>query len=346
MDRHNDSVTVTTDGYLPAALDRLYTAVAVLIDPVKEMHDDAIMSGPSLYEQLVGAITTAKCESLGRRAGRSMPPVWTDALDLMCPGESDYAKFVWGQRAWTVTTPTPPGWYPDPSGAPGTRYWDGKSWTITQPRYPVPALTPALRKRRVGPWIILIGVPMLFFGGCSALIFIGAAVGNHNAGKPSLSAPSTPTMPSVSVQAAPTLPSPTVATTTAAPTAGVGQEARDGKFAFTVTSVDRSKQAGDVNNPYMTVTAQGEFLNVHMTVANTGNHAQTFFATNQHLKIGNNTYDANGSAAMWTHAMSQDVNPGNSIQVVVSFDVPPGSGGGVLQLHDSMFSGGVKVALQ
>lgn len=26
--------------------------------------------------------------------------------------------------------PTPaPGWYPDPSGAPAQRYWDGHSWT-------------------------------------------------------------------------------------------------------------------------------------------------------------------------------------------------------------------------
>ena len=28
-----------------------------------------------------------------------------------------------------MTQPTPPGWYPDPSGAPGTRYWDGNQWT-------------------------------------------------------------------------------------------------------------------------------------------------------------------------------------------------------------------------
>jgi len=28
-----------------------------------------------------------------------------------------------------MTSPsTPPGWYPDPSGAPGQRYWDGYSW--------------------------------------------------------------------------------------------------------------------------------------------------------------------------------------------------------------------------
>ena len=37
----NVTVTTTTDGYLPAALDRLYAAVAGLIDPVKEVHDGA-----------------------------------------------------------------------------------------------------------------------------------------------------------------------------------------------------------------------------------------------------------------------------------------------------------------
>jgi len=24
----------------------------------------------------------------------------------------------------------PPGWYPDPSGAPGKRYFDGRDWTV------------------------------------------------------------------------------------------------------------------------------------------------------------------------------------------------------------------------
>ncbi len=29
-----------------------------------------------------------------------------------------------------TVSPTPPsGWYPDPSGAPGQRYWDGTAWT-------------------------------------------------------------------------------------------------------------------------------------------------------------------------------------------------------------------------
>jgi hypothetical protein len=186
---------------------------------------------------------------------------------------------------------------------------------------------------------------VLLFGGCGALVVIGAAAGNH-AARTSPSAHPAPSFPSLGVPAAPTLQSPPIPSTTSASPAGVGQEVRDGQFAFTVTSVDRSKQAGDLSNQFEIVNAQGEFLNVHMTVTNIGTHAQTFFATNQHLKIGNNTYDANGAAAMWTHSASEGVNPGNRIQVVVSFDVPPGSGGGEVELHDSLLSHGVKVNLQ
>jgi hypothetical protein len=55
----------------------------------------------------------------------------------------------------------------------------------------------------------------------------------------------------------------------------IGQEVRDGKFGFVVTSVNRSKIAGNPTNPYMTTKAQGEFLNVHLTVTNTGDKPQT-----------------------------------------------------------------------
>ena len=79
---HNGDVTVTTtDGYLPAALDRLYAAVAGLIDPLKEVHDGAVMAAPSLYQQLLGAIPTTMGHATVQTGRRSMPPVWTDALD-------------------------------------------------------------------------------------------------------------------------------------------------------------------------------------------------------------------------------------------------------------------------
>ena len=39
------------------------------------------------------------------------------------------------------------------------------------------------------------------------------------------------------------------------------------------------------------------------------------------------------------------INPGNSIQVQAAFDVPPGTQPAELELHDSMFSDGVKLQL-
>lgn len=31
------------------------------------------------------------------------------------------------------STPTEPGWYPDPKGVPKQRYWDGDAWHINVP---------------------------------------------------------------------------------------------------------------------------------------------------------------------------------------------------------------------
>jgi hypothetical protein len=113
---------------------------------------------------------------------------------------------------------------------------------------------------------------------------------------------------------------------------------------FVVTSVDQSKTAGNPDNEFETVTAQGQFINVHMTVSNTSSEPQTFFASNQKLTIGGNDYSANDSAALWTNSVNVSINPGNSIQAVASFDVPPGDG--VIALHDSVFFFGVKVSLE
>ncbi len=33
--------------------------------------------------------------------------------------------------AWVTGSPPPPGWYPDPSGQPATRWWDGHAWTAS-----------------------------------------------------------------------------------------------------------------------------------------------------------------------------------------------------------------------
>lgn len=233
-----------------------------------------------------------------------------------------------------MTTPPPPpstpaGWYPDPSGARGQRYWDGLRWTehrTDQPTMAPPgALAPALppaKKRKVWPWIV--GVVL-------ALFLIGAVSGHSSeSGTSSTSASHTPTTAKVS-----------------ASIAGVGQEARDGKFAFTVTGVETAKTTGDPSNPYEQATAQGEYVIVSMTVQNIGDRSQSFFAANQKLiDSAGRQYSADSRADMWiNNEIQSDINPGNHVQAKVAFDVPAGTQPSTIELHDSMFSGGVKVRL-
>lgn len=44
-------------------------------------------------------------------------------LRAVARGEIDYV------RPAVAPAVTPPGWYPDPSGTAGQRYWDGTAWT-------------------------------------------------------------------------------------------------------------------------------------------------------------------------------------------------------------------------
>ncbi|MDT5143028.1 MAG: hypothetical protein QOI79_2382 [Mycobacterium sp.] len=233
--------------------------------------------------------------------------------------------------AMTQPPPPAPGWYPDPSGA-GSRCWDGR--TNWGPAAPPPAVGGLPKKKQSLPkWVIVFAV-------IAVLMVIGEA-GSHSNNSSSTSISSS-TATSAAIAAAPP------ATNTAPPPlAGIGQEVRDGKFAFVATSVDQSKTAGDPSNRVETVTAQGEFVNVHLNVSNVGDQAQSFFASNQKLQIGDKQFSANDTAAMWIGSMTIEINPGNSIQALVSFDVAPGtSNDGVLTVHDSIFSGGAKISLQ
>jgi Domain of unknown function (DUF4352) len=141
--------------------------------------------------------------------------------------------------------------------------------------------------------------------------------------------------------------SPPVDAGSATPLARIGQEVRDGNFGFVVTSVDVSKTASDPSIQFEIVPKQGEFVNVHLTVRNVGDRPQSFFAYNQTLQIGANQFSSNNEATMWTQGMTAEINPGNSIPAVVSFDVPPGtSTDGVLTVHGSLVSGGARISLR
>jgi hypothetical protein len=127
---------------------------------------------------------------------------------------------------------------------------------------------------------------------------------------------------------------------------GLNQPARDGKFEFTVTKLECGiDQIGDT---LLNKKAQGQFCKVHVTVKNIGNEARTFDASNQYAyNAAGQKYDADGAAGLYLgddgKAFLEQINPGNSVNGIVVFDVPKDAKIAKVELHDSGFSGGVVV---
>ncbi|WP_433575175.1 DUF4352 domain-containing protein [Nocardia brasiliensis] len=189
--------------------------------------------------------------------------------------------------------------------------WQGPA---TPPPYGQPGYAPP-RRRRIWPWVLL-GVFVLIaalFVGCIALV-------SNEVSK--VDDKRTTTEPA-------------------------GTEVRDGKFAFLVTGVDPPvTTVGD--NEFLKEDAQGEFILVRVDVSNIGSEPQTYFADNQKLIDDQGRSFTNDTAAELAvnPQLIGEINPGNKVAVTIVFDVPKGTDPAAIEFHDSMFSGGVRVALK
>lgn len=203
---------------------------------------------------------------------------------------------------------TPAGWYPDPTGAGGQRYWDGNQWTghaaPASAQYK-PGKTPMTKSAKIAVSV--------------AVVLVVAVLGLTSFGKS------------------------TVEESVAQENAGtVGSVVTDGKFSFVVSSVERQ------TNWYGEPKPRGEWVIATVQVTNIGNEPQSFFVSNQKLiDTAGREYAADGTAAIYMdqESMALDLGPGLSLTVKVPFDVPRGATLAALQLHDSAFSGGVKVSV-
>lgn len=124
---------------------------------------------------------------------------------------------------------------------------------------------------------------------------------------------------------------------------------RDGQFEFTVTKVEQGST--EVGSGWSQKTAQGEFVIITVKVTNTGKAQRTFWNDEQVLI---DDQDRRFTATPGAHrlfpnngdSLGDDLNPGFAIERIILFDVPAGTPSVTLELHDSPFSGGVKVALR
>lgn len=128
----------------------------------------------------------------------------------------------------------------------------------------------------------------------------------------------------------------------------IGQPARDGKFEFVVKDLSRAKTVGE----YLTATAQGEYVIVQLTVKNIGSEPQLLSDGEQYLyDAEGNKYSADSTAGIYLAGDDGDsvwfkeINPGNTVEGKIAFDLPADVEPVRAELHDSMLSDGITVDL-
>lgn len=136
---------------------------------------------------------------------------------------------------------------------------------------------------------------------------------------------------------------------TATPTTpGLNTPVTVGTFEYTALAV---KDAGTtVGSSVLTRTAQGTYLQVDLKIANTGSSAATFIVNDVKLiDASGKAYDADPTATLYAspdqNAWVAALNPGNSIQGPVLFDVPAGTTPASIRVSDNAFTPGKTIAL-
>jgi hypothetical protein len=128
--------------------------------------------------------------------------------------------------------------------------------------------------------------------------------------------------------------------------AQVNKAARDGKFEFTVTGIKCGVKS--VGPKEFGTKAQGQFCLVDVTVKNIGKEAQIFDGSSQYAYDADGTeFSHSGDAAVYANegnaTFLEQINPGNQSKGKLVFDVPADAKITSVVLHDSPFSGGVRV---
>jgi hypothetical protein len=133
------------------------------------------------------------------------------------------------------------------------------------------------------------------------------------------------------------------------PNATIGKSVRDGKFAFVVTSIQKSSRT-ITDRLGATETAQGVFVIIRIDVTNIGDQARTLNATDQYVVNDKGQRFATSSAISSVNGaetiLVEKINPGRTVtNAPLLFDVPAGTTIASIELHDALSSTGAKVRL-
>jgi hypothetical protein len=131
---------------------------------------------------------------------------------------------------------------------------------------------------------------------------------------------------------------------------GIGDPVRDGKFEFVVTKAECG--VNEVGTGISSKRPQGQFCLVTLSVRNIGDKPQTLSDSDQ-KGIGTNGSEYSTDTVAGTYANDSnsqvwltEINPGNQVTGILAYDLPKDVDLAKLELHDSLFSGGVMVDLK
>ncbi len=178
-----------------------------------------------------------------------------------------------------------------------------------------------------------------------ALATIGGVTGCSSRVAPD--GPDSATSTSASASPAETAPSEAAPAEESAP--GIGQVVKAGDLEFTVTGVE---EAGtQVGSEYLNQTAQGRYVAIAIKVTNAGSKAATFFSDYvQLVDTADRTFDNDSTATIYAapsaDAWISDINPGNSFEGKVIFDLPADATPAAAIVKDNAFLGGERIRLQ
>ncbi|WP_342353738.1 DUF4352 domain-containing protein [Gordonia zhaorongruii] len=104
------------------------------------------------------------------------------------------------------------------------------------------------------------------------------------------------------------------------------------------------------DNPYLASEAQGQFVVVAMSVKNIGDEPQSFTPSAQKLQdTDGRTFESDVEAQLALESdipLYDNINPGNTVEIKIVYDMPQNAEPATVELHDSMFSGGASVSLR
>jgi hypothetical protein len=129
----------------------------------------------------------------------------------------------------------------------------------------------------------------------------------------------------------------------------IGSTVRDGQFAFVVTAVDCGKST--IGNAVVHLTADGKYCVLTVAIHNVGGQSRVFSGKLQDAYGADGTkFVSESEASFYANGGNQTVlkkvSPGDRITEKLVFDVPKSTKLTTVELHDSPFSGGVKVSLK